>query len=429
MSRLLSLCICFAITLCGCSKKEILSGTREEIEGITYAELHVSDEIKDRKISLPPPSSATELTRLLDNQQHLSMHHVLSASPKVIWHKSLGRLPIVSNILIIGKCIYSISGDGTLCCLDKDTGKRLWLHKISTQPQFGRFVGGITAHGSIIYIACNTSELVAFDFVHRKILWRKTLDDMVKGTPVCVSGKIIANTASNKTYAINPNNGDILWKYESSPEAIAIAILGTPAVYKNSAICVYSNGDIVSLNLSDGSVNWSDSLIPRAILRSGGTGLFHITASPIVIGDKVLVINAFSNMTLFDAQTGIRIWSKDIGAVSQPAVIDKEWAFVLSDTDLLCISLKNGAIKWRTNEPKKIIKKNSEYKKCTWYGPLIINNQVWIFNNFANILKYDISSGKYLEEIYLHHVRHRSTPIIVNNTMYSSVYGSIYAIG
>lgn len=419
-------CLCFSVALCGCHRKEILKGSRESVDGVTYTELDVDND--ESYIDIQTPVNTNELTELFDNHQHLSVHHSFNERPKVKWYKRLGKKPIVSNILVFSNKLYIVNGDGELCCLEEQTGKLLWKKQISKQPRSGRFSGGICLYKDTIFVTTNTSEVIAFDVDTQKPIWQKTLDSMVKGSPVLVSGKLIVNTSTNKTYALNSSNGAVIWEYDSSPAEISGTVLGTPAVYKDNVICVYSNGDVVSLKLSDGSVNWSDVLIPKAVVQSGGTAVFHISASPVVIGDKVLIVNSFSTMTMFDAQTGLRLWSKDIGTLLQPAIVNSNWMFVLSGNNLLCISLKTGKIKWRSNKLCKILTKNKEFKKYPWYGPLLVNNQLWIFGECASILKFDVSTGNYLGSEYLHHVRHRDLPVIVGNTMYATSYGKLYAI-
>lgn len=420
------MCFTVASLLSGCHKKEILKGRRDCIEGVTYTELDVNND--ESYIELKTPVNANELTELFDNHQHLSAHHLLCKQPKIKWHTRLGRKPIVSNILVFGNKLYMVNGNGELCCLNKKTGKLLWNVQVSRQPNSGRFSGGICASNNVIFLTTNTSEVIAFDTLTQQQIWKRKLESMVKGTPVYTNGKLIVNTASDKTYALNASDGTVIWEYEESPAEISGTVLGTPAVYKDSVICVYSNGDVVSLKLSDGSVNWSDVLIPKSIAQSGGTAVFHISTSPIIIGDKVLIINAYSNMTMFDAQTGLRLWSKDCGSLLQPAIADENWMFILSGSDLLCVSLKTGKIKWRSTKLKELQKKDKEFRKYPWYGPLIINNQLWIFSECASILKFDVSTGLYLGDLYLHHVRHRDAPVIVGNTMYATVNGKVYAI-
>ena len=115
--------------------------------------------------------------------------------------------------------------------------------------------------------------------------------------------------------------------------------------------------------------------------------------------------------------------------MSQPAIVNKDWLFLLSDMDLLCISLKDGNIKWHINDYQKLIQKGRKFKKCTWFGPMIVNNQVWIFSELGHIFKYDTSTGKFLDQIYLDKVWYMDTPVIVGDTMYAQGDGWIYAIG
>ena len=427
--KFLAIFSCLSVIVCGCSKKEILQGKRENIEGITYTEFEVADRLKNTSVILPNPSSVKELTELYGGSQHLAINNSLSPKLNIKWRKDLKEDPVVSNILVLGNYIYAMNGCGKLFCISKNSGKKVWSSKVVEQPQFGTFSGGITNYKSVIYIVSNTSDVIAFDVALRKVIWKRTLDTFVKSTPVYASGKLIVTTASNKTYALNANTGNILWKYASNKEQLSCSMLGTPAVYKDSVICVYSNGDVVSLKLADGSVNWYEVLIPKSIVRSGSISLLHISASPTIIDDKVFVINSSSTMSLFDAQSGMRIWSRDIGSTSQPAIVNKDWVFLLSDMDLLCISLKDGSVKWHVNDYKKLVQKSRKFKKQAWFGPLVVNNQIWIFSELGSILKYDASTGNCLEQSSLRNVRFSGTPVIVGDTMYAQGNGRLYAIG
>lgn len=406
--KLLLLLFNSLLILIGCDKKEILTGKRHNIDGIVYKEFNIVQ-------SFPYKS--------LQNNTESSY---LNANPKIIWYKNIKTSPIMSNIIVADGYVYAINGQGVLHCIDKKTGQLQWTEIVAPQLKEGRFVGGMAYYNGIIYIGTNVNTLIAFNAITRKYIWRKVLDNSVKGIPLYHNGKIIFTSADNQTFVLNAYDGKPIWAHIAEKSEIAMTQLGSPVIFKNNVICVYSNGEIISFNLKDWSINWSDVIIGKYIGNTSSI-ITNIATSPIIIGDKCLVINAYSQMVLFDAASGVRIWEKNIGSISQPLLIEKNLVFALCDNYIICISIENGDILWKFNI-NDLFKDKKEAKTTKWYGPLLVNNQLWIFSNSAYIAKFDLNNGKCINKQYIHHLRHSIAPIIVDKNMYSLANGSIYAL-
>ena len=394
------------LLLTGCNKDKSITGTREAIEGITYNGMEV---IPVNNVVIKSKSSPILNNRL-----------------QVTWKKSIGKKPIISNIVIDNNNIYTMDSNGSLYCINKNTGKVVYKQFITNPPYFGSLYGGISINNGIIYIGTNTNEVIAFNTKTKKILWNKKFNDSIKGIPICFKDKIIVSTTNNNTYALNKNNGEIIWHYSLEDEQLKMLSSNSPILYNSSIILSYSSGDIVSLNINNGEVNWSKLLVPNYAYNSG-SGLLQSVTNPIIIGDKVLISNVNSMMVLLDAKFGTKVWEKKIGTATDPVVVNNKWIFVIADNNVLCINANNGNIQWRL-DLRHMFKKDKLYKDCFWYGPLLINNQLWIFCNNANILKLDLSTGKVIEKQYIHHVMHANTPVIDSNKMFTQVRGNIYAL-
>ena len=392
--------------LIGCNKNEQLTGIREEIKGITYNGMEVK------------PSKNVFISTTFSPQ--------LNGSLKVLWKRALGKMPIISNIIIDNNNLYTIDSNGNLYCINKNTGAIVYKQFITKPPQFNAMYGSISVNNGIIYIGTNTSEVIAFNTSNKKILWNTKFDNAINGTPICLNDKIIVNTINNITYALNKNNGKIIWKHSSDEESIKLLSASFPVLYDNSIILTYSSGEVVSLDINTGNVNWSRLLIPNYVYNSGSELLQPVT-SPVIIGDKVLVSNVNSLMVLLDAKLGNKIWEKKIGTATNTVIINNKWLFIISNNNVLCININNGNIQWKL-DLKEMFQTDKDYKNCIWYGPLLVNNQLWIFGSNADILKLDLSNGKLIEKQYVHHVMHTDTPIIYNNTLYTQVRGNIYAL-
>ncbi|MBQ9441285.1 MAG: PQQ-like beta-propeller repeat protein [Alphaproteobacteria bacterium] len=394
------------LLLVGCNRDKPLTGTREAIQGITYTDLEV---VPTSNVVISPNSSPK-----------------LKNNLKILWKRSIGRKPIISNFVMDNNNLYIMDSNGNLCCINKNSGKILYKKFITNPPQLHSFCSAISINNGIIYIGTNTNEVIAFNTKNKKILWNKKFNNAIKGAPGCFKDKVIVNTINNITYALNKKTGEIIWNYSSEEESLTFLSSSAPVLYNNSIILMYSSGDIVSLDLTTGKVNWHELLIPNYMYSSGANFLQSVV-NPIIIGSKVLISNVSSMMVLLDAEFGTKVWEKKIGTISNPVIVNNEWVFVIADNNVLCINLNNGNIQWKL-DLKKLFKKNKNYNDCPWYGPLLINNQLWVFSGNADVLKLNLSNGKVIEQQYIHHVMHTDTPTIDNHKMFAQVRGNIYAL-
>ena len=152
------------LLLTGCNKDKSITGTREAIEGITYNGMEV---IPVNNVVIKSKSSPILNNRL-----------------QVTWKKSIGKKPIISNIVIDNNNIYTMDSNGSLYCINKNTGKVVYKQFITNPPYFGSLYGGISINNGIIYIGTNTNEVIAFNTKTKKILWNKKFNDSIKGIPI-----------------------------------------------------------------------------------------------------------------------------------------------------------------------------------------------------------------------------------------------------
>ena len=400
------LLIIVPLLVTGCNREKPLIGPREPIDGITYNGLDVSP---SKNVVINTNSS----TRLNNNLQ-------------ILWKRSIGKKPILSNIVTDNNNLYIMDSNGYLNCINKNNGRIVYKKFITKAPSSGTLYGIISINNGIIYIGTNTNEVVTFSTKNRNILWNKKLDNSIKGTPVCFKDKVIVNTIDNSTYALNKNNGEIIWNYALNEEPVTMLSTSSPLLYNNNLILTYSSGDIVSLNINDGDVKWSEVLIPNYVYNSGA-GLLQPIITPIQIGDNVLISNVNSMMVLLDADLGTKIWEKKIGTATNPIIVNNKWIFVIANNNVLCIDINTGNTQWKV-DLKEMFKKDRNYKNSFWYGPLLVNNQLWIFSTNADILKLDLSTGKVIEKQYIHHVFYTDTPVLDNNKLLAQVRGNIYAL-
>ena len=428
MNKLLPALCTLAVVITACDKKEILPGKRESIDGITELKsLETAENAMGRSVIVTGSETLHEHTDIAGNKQHNSPNHKMNREPHVIWEYSLGGHGVDVPPIILGEDVYAINSRGDLICLSLKDGKKKWETKVAKQPEEGLFAGGMTAHENIIYIATNTGDIVAVDTRKEIIIWRKALNFQFRSAPLYAFGKLIVTSIDGKTVAIDATDGNVIWKKSNEKEITMIAGSATPVLYGQNVICAYNDGDVKSYDIGNGTENWSDTLFAMNNSDSGAV-VNNIVASPVVNKEHVLVTTSESNIVMFDATTGIRLWEKEIGTVRVP-IINSGWVFVLTQSEqVMCLSENEGKLKWSANVRDLL---NEKYKdNVEFTGILLINGDVAVFTDLGHILTLDVSTGKLKKQEKIDGMTSITQPIIVDSKLITvTSRAKVYAIG
>ena len=149
----------------------------------------------------------------------------------------------------------------------------------------------------------------------RPIWDRDTGAREIAATPAVAYGKVFVTTMHG-LFALDARTGDTIW---TEPSAKGFS---SPAVFDHSVLVGTSNGTVIRLNASDGSVQWETQLLAQPLFSG-------ITSSPKVAFDRVF-IGTFNEsggpgeVVSLWANNGSIAWRHPTGSVhySSPAYAD-----------------------------------------------------------------------------------------------------------
>ena len=149
----------------------------------------------------------------------------------------------------------------------------------------------------------------------RPIWDRDTGAREIAATPAVAYGKVFVTTMHG-LFALDARTGDTIW---TEPSARGFS---SPAVFDHSVLVGTSNGTVIRLNASDGSVQWETQLLAQPLFSG-------ITSSPKVAFDRVF-IGTFNEsggpgeVVSLWANNGSIAWRHPTGSVhySSPAYTD-----------------------------------------------------------------------------------------------------------
>jgi outer membrane protein assembly factor BamB len=236
--------------------------------------------------------------------------------------------------------VYAFGVGGTLLALSRE-GKVVW------ERSLGEDFGLLTTHGGRTVSPLIDGDLVIVSGVtfqwgqhargaHRFMAFDKRTGDTIwvsapGGRPydttyaapiiVNVNGTrlLIQGGSDGAAYAIKPQTGEPVWKYEISKRGLNTGAV----VYNNLAILTHSEENLNSSEM--GMMTAVDATAKGEIKKEqvkwtnlGWQGGF---SSPVLDGDRLYQIDNSANIAAFDVNNGKQLWIKNLGTIQKASPV------------------------------------------------------------------------------------------------------------
>lgn len=236
------------------------------------------------------------------------------------WRTEVGS-EIMSAPLVHENKLYIVTLAKELAALNLSDGTLLWKRSVGSRDS------GFTVRGSAdpvfiggnLLVGYSDGTLVAHDPESGSVRWTKNLGDRIRDfhdvdSTLVVSGSLAYLTsADGKLFALNPNDGSIVWQAQSGgANEVAVA---------DSFLYVTADGVVSCFKAESGQILWEQDLqVP---------GL----SSPAVYGPWLVVAATQGKMFFLDRNTGdiVNFWHVKGGSFSDP-LLDGQWLYLLSNS-------------------------------------------------------------------------------------------------
>lgn len=291
--------------------------------------------------------------------------------------------PVKGKPAVTNSKIYFQSGDGFLYCIDKK-GKEIWKLQLD----------------SLAY-------LQLYD------LW-----DFYHSSPV-VSGDILyCGSSSTYFYAVNAENGAVLWKYKTGHIIRSAPVINSGLVYFGGF-----DGYFYALDAISGREIWKYKIPQPNYSRFG-----EIQSSAAVGSGKVIFGSRDGMVHALDQKTGKEIWScnhEGSWVIATPAIVDTFVITASSDAHFVnAVSINTGKELWRYNTRFNV-----------FATPVVIGDKIYCgegnaysFFEDAYFFGIDRKTGKELWRLKTNG-QVWASPECGDGTIYFATYtGTIYAV-
>lgn len=355
------------------------------------------------QIKVPAAVEVTDWRQVDANNRHAMPNAKFGGEFTKAWKESFGsgsskRDILLAQPLINGDNVYALDVEGRLTAFNLTDGEKIW--KTTLEPQNKRADetslkgAGIATDGATIYATTGFGDVFAVNAADGEIKWRQELQTPLRIAPTLAAGKVMVQNIENKIYALDAQNGEILWNYDIALEDTTM-VGGASVAYSPSldvVITGFSNGEIQAFSATFGTPLWSDMLISNRQAYSS-TYLHTIKAAPVIEGDTVYALGTADVLAAVDIRSGMRIWEKEIGGSNTPLLAGNALYIITENNDLVAVDTQNGKVLWA-----KAIDLGEKPKGVRAFGPVMIDSRLLVALSNGMVYVYSPAGGAVLSE-------------------------------
>lgn len=327
------------------------------------------------------PNHAMQNLALSPDQLHVS------------WTANIGQgasrsLPLTAQPVVVDGKIFTLDTDSKLSALDAQSGKPLWSVSIRPDGEDESVIGGGLAYSAgTLYVTTGYASVLAIDPMTGKVRWNTNISSPARAAPSVVDSRVFVTTLDNRLIALDTASGKSLWEYAGINDAAGLVGAASPAATSDIVIPAFSSGEIVALQVENGTVAWSDTL-SSAVRSDNLAGLSDISGLPVIDKGTVFAVSFGGGLVAIDERTGTRMWQREISGSDTPWVSGNHLFIVTTDNRLVALGRDTGAIRWVAT-----LRKGAKDEPVLWSGPILAGGRLILVNTQGLLIEVSPEDG------------------------------------
>jgi outer membrane protein assembly factor BamB len=418
-------------------KKSNLRGVRIPVMS-AESELKVDATLANTPVVLPPPYRNPEWPQPGGYASNAMYHLDAPGRLRKVWDEDAGKGSDTDSMLtsppvVAGGLIFALDSEAHIWVFRAGDGHPVWNRRLA--PKNGTDMptlwgmlgkpntvdppqgmgGGVAYDDGKIFVTSGFGVLHCIDARTGREIWQKDLGMPIINAPVVNSGRIFVSTHDNHFYALAETDGRNLWDHQGISESAGILASTSAAVSGDTVIAPYTSGEIFALRIQNGQVGWSD-VLSRTGHVTALSQLDDVAGRPVIDRGVVYAISQSGVMAAFSANTGERLWTRDIGGIQTPWAAG-DYVYVLDNADrVICLTRKEGRVRWIHQLPQW---DDPDHKSdaIIWAGPVLVSNKLIVTssNGYAEAISpYD---GRLMGRVEIPSATTIS-PVVANGVLY-----------
>lgn len=358
----------------------------------------------DGAIVLAPQVANTDWSQPGGNATNAPGNLVFSGTPRKTWSADAGTGSskagrVMAPPVIYDGRAYTLDASGLVRAFNLASGNRVWQTSLVPEAEAkagsgnifslsfesstkGGFGGGLAADNGRLIAASGFGRVMALDPASGKMLWQKNLGTPLRAAPTAAGDRVFVLTMDGRFYCLSGVDGAELWTSRGIPQQASRVLHTSPAVGDDVVVVPFPSGDLMAMNVTDGSPAWTENLAKTR----GFSQLESMSdaARPVIDNGVVYAVGHGGRMIATNATTGERVWSIDLAGVQAPWVSGDSVFVVDTSGRLFAVARDSGAIRWTTKLPGS----------KTWSGPTMAANVLWLVSDSGVLAGVDAMTGR-----------------------------------
>lgn len=311
----------------------------------------------------------------------------------VAWTANIGQgasrsLPLTAQPVVVDGKIFTLDTDSKLSAFDAQSGKPLWSVSIRPDGEDESVIGGGLAYSAgTLYVTTGYASVLAIDPMTGKVRWNANISSPARAAPSVVDSRVFVTTLDNRLIALDTASGKSLWEYAGINDAAGLVGAASPAATSDIVIPAFSSGEIVALQVENGTVAWSDTL-SSAVRSDNLAGLSDISGLPVIDKGTVFAVSFGGGLVAIDERTGTRMWQREISGSDTPWVSGNHLFVVTTDNRLVALGRDTGAIRWVAT-----LRKGAKDEPVLWSGPILAGGRLILVNTQGLLIEVSPEDG------------------------------------
>ncbi len=263
---------------------------------------------------------------------------------KTLWSISvgdgIGDKALHLNPVYAYNKIYVADNAGSVSAVDPVNGKKVW-HK-----EFELAIAGGPAVGSnLVALGTSQGEVLVLDAVSGDEKWRAQVSSEIISSPAIGEGYVVVRTVDGKIYAFDAADGTQKWFYDESLPALTLRGNSAPIISGGGVIAGFANGKLSVFILKNGQLAW-EKRIATAIGSSEIQRLVDVDLKPLIVGTSIFIGSFNGNLASLEMRSGEVNWQRELSTFQDMAIGDLLLFATHENSHFSALNRTNGVIIW-----------------------------------------------------------------------------------
>ncbi len=319
--------------------------------------------------------------------------------------------------------IYAAARDGDVTAFDRESGKELWSVDLADLPinadkRSARLSGGLVSRYGKLFLGSENGVVYALNEENGEVLWQTTVPGEVVASPAVEDGRVVVLTTSGRLVALDTDEGKLQWTLAEEQPPLTLRSAGAPIITNGAVLYGRADGKVGIALLSNGQpVRQSKVADPR-----GATELdrmVDVDATPLIAGDELYAIAYNGQLMARKLMSGDEVWKRKYSGYRDMAVTGNAIVLTDSRSHLFAVDRRNGLELWS----------NTQLENRTVTAPVIMGDYVVVGDVEGYLYWLDRTDGSIKAMQQLDSSGLYAAPLVDGDTLYvQSRGGKLYAV-